>query len=161
MLRQILRFPDPRLARPCAPVAADDEARRIAQDLEDTLRFEGGLGLAAPQIGENAAIIAVLDGEDVRVLVNPRIIKRSGIKVTSYEECLSDPISIPEERTVVPVDRDYSITVAAMTTAGEPFFLSAKAMLSFCLQHEIDHLNGLTIFDRLAKRIGVRGKELA
>lgn len=118
----------------------------MVQDLIDTMEDSGGIGLAAPQIGQPFQVIVYKDGLDNKYLLNPQIIATSNI-VKSYDEgCLS----VKGRR--LNVRRAKHVTVKGYTLNGDELaevtVKSRNKLLSFELQHEIDHLNGQTILDR-------------
>jgi peptide deformylase len=120
--------------------------KTIIQNLIDTMDAHNGLGLAAPQIGVPYRIIVFKDGAENKVLINPMVIATNSI-VQSYDEgCLS----VKGRR--LNVRRAKNITVRGYSLNGdqlaEVIVKSKKKMLSFELQHEIDHLNGMTILER-------------
>lgn len=152
----IVLFPDPVLQRPTRPVERfDDELARLARDLAETMYDAPGVGLAAPQVGVDLRV-AVVDvataegGSDLHVMVNPTIVASEG-RVGAEEGCLSIP-GLAEK-----VDRPVTVRVAARSVTGEPFELTASGLLARACCHEIDHLDGILFFERLA---GLR-KELA
>jgi peptide deformylase len=148
-VRPIVLYPDPVLQRPARPVERfDGELARLADDLADTMYDAPGVGLAAPQVGVELRV-AVVDvgapdgGADLRVLVNPRVVSGEG-RVTAEEGCLSIP-GLAEK-----VDRPASVRVAAQGLRGEPFEFEATGLLARACCHEIDHLDGILFFQRLA-----------
>lgn len=152
----IVLFPDPVLQRPTRPVERfDDELARLARDLAETMYDAPGVGLAAPQVGVDLRV-AVVDvataegGSELHVLVNPAIVASEG-RVGGEEGCLSIP-GLTEK-----VDRPATVRVAARRVTGEPFELVASGLLARACCHEIDHLDGILFFERLA---GLR-RELA
>lgn len=156
-LRAILEFPDPRLRQRAAPVASvDASVHQLLDDLLDTLRASGGIGLAATQIDDHRRVlVADLSGgtQPPLQLINPEVIARS-IPARCEESCLS----VPGVVEVVP--RDAKLRVRALGRDGAPFELEAEGLLSACIQHEIDHLDGIVFVDRLSclKRARVRRK---
>lgn len=135
MIRDILKHPDPRLYEKSVPVEDDIIAAAVVQDLLDTCELHNGLGLAAPQIGENVRVVVIKrNNGDMLALVNPRIVKRSGITLKSVEQCLSVP-----EKTAI-IRRSCSVTVTS--EAGD---IVLKDRESCVIQHECDHLEGLLI----------------
>jgi peptide deformylase len=120
-------------------------------DLADvmlTTMLEGkGLGLAAPQVGENLRIFVCRVPNDVpRVFINPEIIGTAQ-EQNSYEEgCLSIPGIYAD------VTRPFGVSVQAWDTRGKPFTLDADEVLGRVIQHEIDHLNGVLFIDRLEEK---------
>ena len=148
-LLRIRTYPDPVLKEPCQSVRKiDDKILRILQDMAETMYASNGVGLAASQIGESLRLI-VLDvnreekGGELLKLVNPTITERSG-RVKSEEGCLSLP------DLVVEIDRDEKIVVEALLPEGNPTRIEAEGLLSIALQHEIDHLDGVLLADRLS-----------
>ena len=143
----VLIYPDERLRTVCQPVAEiNDEIRKIVDDMFETMYKEEGIGLAAPQVNIQQRIITIdLDSENSNqiVLINPEILESSG--ETGIEEgCLS----IPGFRGLVP--RKEKVTVKALNRDGNEFTLEADGLLAICIQHEIDHLNGVLFVDYLS-----------
>ena len=124
----------------------------LVQDMLDTLYANNGVGLAAPQIGENVRIFVIdtASGNEPlnpRVFINPKIIKKSGA-VNSYEGCLSFPEAYTNVR------RYRNVTVKATGMNGRPFILEAKDgdLLARAIQHEFDHLEGILFIDHCRNR---------
>lgn len=147
-VREVLLYPDVRLKRVASP-AQTGEAERVGRDLADTVDALGHcVGLAAPQIAEDVRIVivditghprAAKDGSNGRLLlVNPRIVEASGREV-GREGCLSIPDLTAN------VARSSSIVVEHAGGRVESSGFEAR-----CLQHEIDHLDGLLFLDRVA-----------
>lgn len=138
---------DPVLREKAAEVeAVDDELRRLAQDMFDTMYAAEGVGLAAPQVGLLTRLIVVdprEEGVEPVALVNPRVVETSKERDRAEEGCLS----IPGVRDVV--ERATTAVVEALTLDGEPVRLEADGLLARVLQHEVDHLDGILFFDRL------------
>ena len=150
MLRPVLQYPDPTLAKVREPVAEiNDEIRALAQDLLDTLSTVGGVGIAAPQVGVLKRVIVVdcdVEAEEPNpiVLVNPVLVQTKGDPVTDEEGCLSCPgISVP-------ITRAPWASVDYLDLDGNPQHIESDGLLGRCLQHEIDHLDGKTLFERAA-----------
>lgn len=146
--RKILTYPDERLRTKCIDVTEfNRELAEAAQDMLETMYREGGIGLAAPQVGLGIrlAVVDVSDqGNQPITLVNPEIVRKEGT-VRSEEGCLS----IPGFRDVV--SRASLVTVRAQSTSGELFEVEAEDLLSRCLQHEIDHLDGVCFVEHLSR----------
>ena len=144
----IVKFPDPILKQKCAPVTAFDERLAILiGDMIETMYEANGVGLAAPQVGvlSQVAVIDVSDSRDQPIhLVNPVIEIAQG-KVPSEEGCLS----IPEYRDTL--NRQETVRVKALDMKGAPIEIESDGLLAICLQHEIDHLNGILFVDRLSR----------
>lgn len=123
-----------------------DEIRRLAEDMFETMYAAEGIGLAAPQVGVNRRLF-VMDTRDPeiepRALINPVIIERSGSE-RGEEGCLSLPGLVGE------VERSASIVVEALDLQGEPIRIEASGLHARCIQHEIDHLDGVLFIDHLS-----------
>lgn len=147
-LREIVTYPSPLLREKCADVSTfDDSLHRLVNDMSLTMYASSGIGLAACQIGvlQRVALVDVSEQQDQKlVLINPEIVTREGT-VSSEEGCLS----IPEYRDTI--KRDEHIVVRAQNIEGEEFELSASGILSICIQHEVDHLNGILFVDHLSR----------
>ncbi len=150
----ILVYPDPRLKQISKPVEHFDEAlRRFVRDLEETMRTgPGGVGLAAPQVGRLERIVIVdvsckpkIKHHGRRVLINPEISWREGSAV-GREGCLSVPDYTGN------VARSKFITVRARDEFGQALELQMERYEARAVQHEMDHLDGLLLLDRLVSR---------
>lgn len=155
----VVLYPDERLRTIAEPVAAvNDEIREIVQNMFDTMYQQEGIGLAAPQIALAKRIVTIdIEGDKINqlVLINPEILESSG--ETGIEEgCLS----IPGFRGLVP--RKQRVKVQALNLEGQLFTLEATDLLAICIQHEIDHLNGVLFVDYLSplKRQRIKDKML-
>jgi peptide deformylase len=141
-------YPDPILRVKCRPVTEiDARVRKLAADMVETMHAAPGVGLAAPQVGVDLrlAVIDVSIGEDpsqVRVLVNPEVVERSGLEA-DVEGCLSLP-GITDK-----VDRPAFVTVRAQDLEGRPLELQADGFHARAICHEIDHLDGILFPDHL------------
>lgn len=144
----ILKYPDPRLKQQCIEVNQfNSELHQLLDDMTETMYQEGGIGLAAPQVGvlQQVVVIDVSDNRSKsRDFVNPKILTAEG-SVSSEEGCLS----IPSYRDVI--KRNQKVVISAQDRNGKPFELEADELLAICLQHEIDHLNGILFVDRLSR----------
>jgi len=142
-------YPDPVLKGACAPVETiTDKVRRLLDDMAETMYLNSGIGLAAPQVGERARLIVVdvqrgEEGDTLLKLVNPRIVEKQG-EAKSEEGCLSCPDLLIE------VNRFETVTVEALSPDGKETTIEAEGLLAICLQHEIDHLDGVLLVDRLS-----------
>lgn len=144
---EVLKYPDDRLRTKAKPVEkVDDAIRQIIDDMFETMYHDEGIGLAATQVNIHQQIITIDiegDKQDQVVLINPEVLASSG--ETGIEEgCLS----IPGCRGLVP--RKETITVKALDRNGKAFTLEANELLAICIQHEIDHLNGVLFVDYLS-----------
>ncbi|MBI5525082.1 MAG: peptide deformylase [Deltaproteobacteria bacterium] len=148
-LRKILVWPDKRLEEKARPVVrVDDRIRKLLDDMAETMYAGEGVGLAATQIGEPARV-AVIDvsGADEKVplirAINPEIVESEG-RVTHEEGCLSLP-EVREE-----IARFEKIKVRYKDPEGNTVETAAHGLLARVFQHEIDHLDGKLLFDRLS-----------
>jgi peptide deformylase len=146
-LLKILEFPDPRLRRVAAPVAAvTPEIRRLIKDMAETMYAAPGIGLAATQVDVHKRVIVmdISEGRDsLQVFVNPEILASAG-SAEAEEGCLSVPGYYDR------VTRPAKIRVRAINEASAPFELEADGLLAVCIQHEMDHLVGKVFVDYLS-----------
>ncbi len=156
-LLNILHYPDPRLRNNAEPVATvGAEEKQLVADMFETMYSAPGIGLAAIQVNVPKRIIVIDISEDQTqpmCFINPQIKRREG-EEQMEEGCLSVP-GIYE-----PVVRYRSIMVQALDRKGSAFELEADGLLSVCIQHEIDHLDGKLFVDYLSemKRTRIRKK---
>jgi len=150
--RAILTLPDPRLRKVAQPVAVVDErVRALADDMLETMYAAPGIGLAAPQVGvlERVIVCDIVTEEDAEkapmVLVNPVVEAASEETVVHEEGCLSIPEYTEE------VTRPARVRVAYLDREGAPRTVEAEGLLAICLQHEIDHLDGVLFIDHLSR----------
>lgn len=147
-LLPILQYPDPRLHTVAASVTTvDDKIRSIIKDMADTMYAAPGVGLAAPQVDVHKRIIIIdisATHDELKVFVNPKIIASAGVS-DCEEGCLSVP-GIFEK-----VSRAERITVRALDAQGKAFELEATGLLSVCIQHETDHLEGKVFVEYLSQ----------
>tara|TARA_Y100001970_G_scaffold59935_1_gene76343 strand:+ start:24 stop:548 length:525 start_codon:yes stop_codon:yes gene_type:complete len=150
-MRKILIEPDPILRKKCSPLEkVDDQTRKLMKDMLETMYKAPGIGLAAIQIGILKRIIVIDISKDEEkknplFLINPEITFRS--KNTSvYEEgCLSLPGQFAE------IERPAECHLKYLDFDGKIKELKAEGLLSTCIQHEVDHLNGILFIDYLSK----------
>lgn len=145
----IILAPDPRLTTPCLPVEAiDDALGRLMDDMLETMYKAPGIGLAAPQVGVLKRFFVVDVGEEdarePRFIINPEIINRSETKSVYEEGCLSLPKQYGD------VERAEAISLRYQDRSGKPCTLDADGMLARCVQHELDHLDGILFVDHLS-----------
>ena len=146
----ILNVPDPRLKKVALPVAeVDGEIKTFLKDMLDTMYHDDGVGLAATQVGVSKRII-VIDFKDQTTpkplcMVNPEIVWTSQEKRFFQEGCLSVPDQWAD------VERFAEVKVRYLDEMGHTQELHARETLSSCVQHEIDHLNGILFVDHLSK----------
>lgn len=154
----VLIYPEENLAKVCEPVAKEQinaELNQFIDDMFETMYDHEGIGLAAPQVDVLKRIVTIdIEGDKTNqiVLINPEILEASG--ETGIEEgCLS----IPGCRALVP--RKEKLKVKALNRQGEEFMLDADGLLAICIQHEIDHLNGVLFVDHISALKRQRFKE--
>jgi len=144
-------FPDPVLKQKALPVKEfDEKLAELADNMHETMYEERGIGLAAVQVGELKQLVVVdlkSGEEDIslrepRILVNPHIVERSG-ETISEEGCLS----VIEYR--AEIKRAESIKLEFQDLQGESRTMEAEGLLSICIQHELDHLQGILFIDHL------------
>lgn len=157
---EVLVYPDPVLRRGGQPVTVFDPAlRELAERMLAAMYAEGGVGLAAPQVGVERKLLVLNPSGDAAdragelVLLNPRITRKKG-REFGEEGCLSFP-GIQAE-----VERWVTITVAYQDLQGAERTLDAEGWLARIVQHELDHLDGVLFVDRLtsADKLRVRPK---
>ncbi len=150
-LREIIILPDPRLRLVSEPVKnIDDTIRRLVDDMFETMYEAPGIGLAAIQIGEPRRVITIdLAKKDethkAQVFINPEILWTSEERATYEEGCLSIPEYYEE------VERPAQVKVKYRDLEGAEREVEATGLLATCLQHEIDHINGVLFIDHLSK----------
>lgn len=150
-VRDIINCLDPTLRKPSAPVErVDDDLRRLIDDMFETMYEAPGIGLAAIQLGiARQVIIADVAGEEEEpsplALINPQILWKSPETSIYSEGCLSLPEQFAE------VERPARCRVAYIDTEGEKREIETDGLMSTCLQHEIDHLDGVLFVDHLSK----------
>jgi peptide deformylase len=148
-LLEILLAPHPVLKTKAKPVARiDDDLRKLTADMFETMYKAPGIGLAAPQIGvsQRLVVVDVAEGEERRpmVLVNPEILWRSDTLAVAEEGCLSLPDQFAD------VTRPEAIRLRFLSEHGEERELEANGLLARCVQHEVDHLDGILFVDHLS-----------
>jgi len=148
MILDILKYPDKRLRTIAKPVVSVDETiRQQVKDMFETMYEAPGIGLAATQVNFHQRIIVIDISDQCNepiCLINPEVIEKSG-EIQWEEGCLSVPDYYEN------VVRANDIKVQAINQNGETFELEASEMLSVCIQHEIDHLDGILFVDHLSK----------
>jgi peptide deformylase len=148
-IREILEYPHPLLKNRSREVdQIDGELKRLIQDMTETMYDAGGVGLAAPQVGISRRVIVVdvspMDPQQsLFVMINPEIVLEEG-DVDHEEGCLSVPDCLEK------VKRREKVQVRGTSPDGKQLEISGEGILAFALQHEIDHLNGVLILDRVS-----------
>jgi len=147
---EIVTYPNSVLTRRAEEVErVDGEIRKLISDMVDTMYVNGGVGLAAPQVGVSKRVVVV----DIRLydpssslisIVNPEVVAEEG-EVIHEEGCLS----VPE--CVEGIKRKTWIKVRGLNERGREIEVEGEGMLAIALQHEIDHLNGKVILDRISR----------
>ncbi len=149
--KKILTVPDVMLRKVSAPViTVDKEIKKLMDDMLETMYAAPGIGLAAVQVGVLKRVIVIdLSKEDEKktplFIVNPEIIFKSNDLVSYEEGCLSIPNQFAE------VKRPSSCKISFLDYNGKKKEMHAEGLLATCIQHEIDHLNGILFIDYLSK----------
>jgi peptide deformylase len=150
-IKPLIILPDPKLRLVSKPVERiDDELRKFAGDMLDTMYDAPGIGLAAIQVGEPIRMLVIdlaKEGEPKapQIFVNPEIVGMSDDRSLYEEGCLSIPDYYAE------VERPARVRVKYIDLDGKPQEVEANGVLATCLQHEIDHLNGVLFIDHISK----------
>lgn len=156
---EIIKFPDTFLKGKSKEVAeVTEELKTLIEDMRVTMYEDKGIGLAAPQVGHHKRLI-VMDvpddevegeeytykkGDNFHAFINPVIIEKSG-EIKFDEGCLSFPGFTAE------VTRASEVTLKAMNKEGKEVEIKAEGLFAICIQHEIDHLDGMLFIDRLSR----------
>jgi peptide deformylase len=149
MILKIVKYPDPVLSQPGEPVTEfNAELRRLVADMFETTYASQGIGLAAPQVGVSKRVTTIdlsmgKEPKDKLVLINPEIISQEG-KVYEEEGCLSFP-DIREK-----VTRAARIRIRAQNEHGKWFEMDGEDLMARCMQHEVDHLDGMLFIFRMS-----------
>ena len=139
----VLIYPNPVLRKKCKAVGTiTPDIKKLIKNMLETMYAAPGVGLAAPQVGENIRVIVLDIGEGPIVLINPKIVKKSG-KQTFMEGCLCLP------GIEGPVERAAYVEVKGLDKNGKPVDYIAEGFLATVFQHEIDHLDGKVFIDRV------------
>ncbi len=149
-IRPILIHPDPRLKKVAAPIEGlTDQLKKLAEDMLETMYDAPGIGLAAPQIGVSQRLIVMdcVKDEDAApepmIMFNPEVIWESEARGVYDEGCLSIPDQYAE------VERPAEVAVKWMDIEGAEREVKMDALWATCVQHEIDHLDGILFIDHL------------
>ena len=145
----ILEYPDPRLRTRATPVdAVDASLRELIDDMLETMYAAKGIGLAATQVDVHRRVLVADVSEernDPRVFINPEILWTSEEKAVYEEGCLSIPEFYED------VERPAQVRVKYLDLEGREQEVEASGLLATCLQHEIDHLNGVLFIDHISR----------
>ncbi|MEP9369107.1 peptide deformylase [Xanthobacter sp. VNH20] len=147
-VREIVRFPDPRLRQAAAGVTQFDAAlAALAQDLRDTMKAAPGIGITAPHIGVPLRLVVLDLPEEghTRIYVNPRVTWASAELGRYPEGSVSMPGVVDE------VERPAQVRVQYQDLAGKSEEVEADGLLAVCLQHEIDQLDGIFWLQKLSR----------
>lgn len=150
-VKPLIILPDPLLRLASKPVERfDDQLRKFAGDMFDTMYDAPGIGLAAIQVGEPVRMLVIdlaKEGEDKapHTFINPVIVSASDERSVYEEGCLSIPDYYAE------VERPATVTVDYFDIDGKKQTMQADGLMATCLQHEIDHLNGVLFIDHISK----------
>ena len=146
---EILKYPHAKLKKRCVEVEeVDEDVRKLIQDMTETMYDSNGVGLAASQVGDSRRVI-VLDVSPIDplhglvALINPEIISEEE-DIDHEEGCLSVPDCLEK------IKRKLKVQVRGMSPEGSPVEFGAEGILAVALQHEIDHINGILILDRIS-----------
>ena len=146
-LRLVRQYPDPALRNAATAVAeVDDEVQRLAERMLDVMERAHGVGLAAPQLGilRRILVYRASDEDEPKVLINPELVERSDETEVGTEGCLS----LLGGELQVPVARHLRVRVSGRDASGDEVDVDVEGFEARVIQHEIDHLDGILIFDR-------------
>jgi peptide deformylase len=147
---EILKYPHPLLKKRCEKVdRIDGEVKKLIRDMTETMYQANGIGLAACQVGVSRRVIVVdvspIDQEkDFFSIINPEVISEEG-EIEHEEGCLSVPDCLEK------LKRKEKVLVRGFSPAGKEIEISAEGILAIAIQHEIDHINGVLILDRISR----------
>jgi len=150
-IKPLIILPDPVLRQLSKPVErVDDDLRKLADDMLETMYDAPGIGLAAIQIGIPLRLLVIdlaKEGEEPApmVAINPEIVQSSDERSTYEEGCLSIPDYYAE------VERPATVRAKFLDRDGKQQEITAEGLLATCLQHEIDHLNGVLFIDHISR----------
>jgi peptide deformylase len=150
-IKPLIILPDPLLRQQSKPIErVDTDLQRLADDMLETMYDAPGIGLAAVQIGVPRRMLVIdvsREGEDrqPQVFINPEVITSSDERSVYEEGCLSIPDYYAE------VERPATVTVKYLDRNGKVQTIDADGLLATCLQHEIDHLNGVLFIDHISR----------
>jgi len=150
-IKPLIILPDPILRQVSNPVErVDSDIRKLAEDMLETMYDAPGIGLAAIQVGVPRRLLVIdvaREGEEKQplVFINPEIVASSDARSVYEEGCLSIPDYYAE------VERPATVTVRSIDREGKERLTEAEGLLATCLQHEIDHLNGVLFIDHISR----------
>jgi len=142
----ILKTPSPLLRKKSEEIDLKKmnpkKLKELCADMTKTMKEKDGVGLAAPQVGENSRLIIITTKDGVKIMINPKITKKSWAKEWNEEGCLSVPGVYGK------VKRNKKINCIYFDRKGHKTKIQAQGLLAFVIQHEIDHLNGVLFIDK-------------
>lgn len=157
---KVVAYPDETLRQVCEPVVFPDPSiAELAKGMAETMYACNGVGLAAPQVGVLKRMVVIdcspdpQKHPDLIVMVNPEIVDRSEELEEGDEGCLSCA------GIAVPITRNAWVSVEYYDEEGDLWELTADELLGRCIQHELDHLDGITLFERCDKKYRLRALE--
>ena len=147
VMLKIIKYPDDFLRKKSEEVKdfKDPQIAKLVSDMLKTMEAEKGIGLAAPQVNSSLRICVVRVDNTAHILINPKIKSFSRKKEVFEEGCLSFPEKF------FPVERPVKVKIKAKDLDGRKIKIKAEGLLARVLQHEIDHLDGVLIIDRIVK----------
>lgn len=143
---KVLKYPDINLKKKAENVKIiDTNIKKLAKNMIETMLYNNGIGLAATQVNVQKKIIVINITSFIRplIIINPKIIYKKGYSF-ELEGCLSFP------NIFIKVKRNKIIKIKFIDINGKNNILTTDNLLSICLQHEIDHLNGITLYDKMS-----------
>jgi len=144
-LKEIIIYPDPVIKKKSESVEeVNEEIKQLIDDMTETMYASRGVGLAAVQIGILKRVIVVNVGEELVALVNPEILENEG-ESKMEEGCLCLP------GVLIDVKRSEKVKVKGLNEKGEEVVVDAEGLLARAFQHEVDHLNGILIIDKVSR----------
>ncbi len=155
----ILTYPDPRLRTIAAKVdVINDDTRTLVEDMFETMYDARGIGLAATQVDRHVQVIVMDLAKDdepkaPQVFINPTVTPLTDEKCTYQEGCLSIPEVYDD------ILRPCRVKINALDINGTPFEIDADGLLAVCIQHEMDHLNGVLFVDYLSQLKQTRARD--
>lgn len=150
-IKPLIILPDPLLRQVSQPIErVDADIRKLTEDMLETMYEAPGIGLAAVQVGVARRLLVIDiskegDEREPLVFINPEIVRSSDERSVYEEGCLSIPDYYAE------VERPAAITVKSLDREGRETLTEADGLLATCLQHEIDHLNGVLFIDHISR----------
>ncbi len=144
-LKEIIRYPDPVIRKKSEFVEeVNEEIKQLIKDMTDTMYASSGVGLAAVQIGVLKRVIVVNVGEELITMVNPEILENEG-ESQMEEGCLCLP------GVLIEIKRSEKVKVKGLNDKGEEIVVDVEGLLARALQHEVEHLDGILIIDKVSR----------